>query len=100
MNTTTNLTINRTLYKDGYLNTLCLPFSLTAEKIAAGPLAGCELFEFEYAKKIGDAQLDIHMRATEAIEAGVPYLIQWANNGVLYIFRDGVRYNAQGQQLK
>lgn len=81
LNTTTNLTINRTLYKDGYLNTLCLPFSLTAEKIAAGPLAGCELFEFEYAEKIGDAQLDIHMRATEAIEAGVPYLIQWANTG-------------------
>ncbi len=85
LNTTINLTINRTLYKDGYLNTLCLPFSLTAEEIAVSPLTGCQLFEFESAEKIGNAQLDIRMTPTDHIEAGKPYLIQWANTGeVMY----------------
>ena len=81
LNTTTNLIINRTLYKDGYLNTLCLPFNQSATEIAAGPLAECQLFEFESAEKKGDAQLDIRMTATDHIEAGKPYLIQWKNTG-------------------
>ncbi|MBQ7192067.1 MAG: hypothetical protein IJS00_04245 [Paludibacteraceae bacterium] len=81
LGSTTNIIINRTLYKDGFLNTLCLPFSMDAAAIAAGPLAGCRLYEFDHADKVGDAQLDIHMTETDAIEAGVPYLISWANTG-------------------
>ncbi len=74
----TSLTIHRTLYKDGYFNTICLPFSLTAEEIAVSPLAGCELFEFRSAQKLGDAMLDIKVGRVTAIEAGMPYLIRWS----------------------
>ena len=79
LNSTTNIIINRTLYKDGCFNTLCLPFSLDATGIAASPLAGCQLYSFDHADVIGDARLDVYMNETNAIEAGVPYLIKWAN---------------------
>jgi hypothetical protein len=73
---TTNLKIHRTLYKDGCFNTICLPFSLDAASIAASPLAGCSLYTFDHAEVTGDAQIDVHMNETDAIEAGVPYLIK------------------------
>jgi len=82
LNTTTNLIVNRTLWKDGYYNTLCLPFSMTAEEIAASPIAGGQIYEFDYATVLGEAQLDIHVKDTDAIQAGMPYLIQWPNMGV------------------
>ena len=77
------LRIERTLQKNGYFNTLCLPFSLTADEIAASPLAGCEIYTFDYAEKIGDKRLDIYMNEAEEIEAGVPYLVKWADTGEL-----------------
>lgn len=81
LDATTNLNIHRTLYKDGCFNTLCLPFSIDAAGIAESPLAGCQLYTFDHADVLGDAQLDVHMSETDAIEAGVPYLIKWANTG-------------------
>lgn len=75
---TTDITIHRILYKDGWFNTLCLPFSLTASEIASGPLAGCELFEFESATKNGEA-LELNIHPTENILAGHPYLIRWTS---------------------
>ena len=36
--------VERTLWKDGYFNTLCLPFAV--KSIAASPLAGAEVFAF------------------------------------------------------
>lgn len=81
--TATNLTINRIMYKDGFFNTLCLPFSLDAEQIAAGPLAGCELFEFESAVKNGDA-LELNVSPVADITAGHPYLVRWkSGNNIL-----------------
>jgi hypothetical protein len=79
LNTTTNLTINRKLYKDGYYNTLCLPFDQSAADLAetTNPLHGFTIYEFEEATKIGDAQLDIRVSETDHIEAGVPYLLDW-----------------------
>ena len=76
----TDLTIVRDLYKDGFFNTLCLPFSLNASEIAAGPLAGCELYTFTSATYNGGG-LDINISSTTEIEAGVPYLIRWENTG-------------------
>ena len=76
---TTDLTIHRILYKDGYFNTICLPFSLTASEIAAGSLAGCELFEFVGAVKNDDNALELNIRPVSDIEAGHPYLIRWAS---------------------
>ena len=75
---TTDLIINRTMYKDGYFNTLCLPFSMNASEIAASCLAGCELFEFESATANGGG-LDLYIAEADAIVAGKPYLIRWAS---------------------
>lgn len=69
--------IERKLYRDGFYNTLCLPFNLSAEEIAAGPLTGAQIYEYVRAEKVGDAQLDIEVSATDHIEAGVPYLVKW-----------------------
>ena len=76
----TDFFLNRTLYKDGYFNTLCLPFNLSASEIAASPIAGGELFTYTSAEVVGEAQLDIHISPATAITAGVPYLIRW-NSG-------------------
>ncbi len=66
--------MNRTLV-GGTLNTLCLPFSLTEEKLAISPLAGSTLYTFSSATIDGD-MLTVEMAETNAITAGVPYLIR------------------------
>jgi len=73
---TTDLTINRTLYKDGCFNTLCLPFSLNASELGASPLAGCQLYSLSDASYDGD-KLDLTIAEESTIEAGMPYLIKW-----------------------
>ncbi len=77
---TTDLIINRTLYKDGFFNTLCLPFSLNASELAASPLAGCQLYSLSDASYGGD-KLDLTITEETSIEAGMPYLIKWNNDG-------------------
>ena len=73
---TTDLIINRELFKDGCFNTLCLPFSLNASELAASPLAGCKLYSLSDASYGGD-KLDLTITEETAIEAGMPYLIKW-----------------------
>ena len=73
---TTDLIINRTLYKDGFFNTLCLPFSLTEEELAASPLAGCQLYSLSDADYDGE-NLNLTIAEESTIEAGMPYLIKW-----------------------
>ena len=75
---TTDLIINRTLYKDGFFNPLCLPFSLNASELAASPLAGCKLYSLSDASYGGD-KLDLTITEETSIEAGMPYLIKWSN---------------------
>ena len=77
---TTDLIINRTLYKDGFFNTICLPFSLNASELAASPLAGCKLYSLSDASYGGD-KLDLTITEETSIEAGMPYLIKWNNDG-------------------
>ena len=73
------LDIHRTLYRDGAFNTICLPFDLNAEQIAASPLAGAQVYEFVHAAKNQSGQLDIEINGPiDHITAGVPYLIKWA----------------------
>lgn len=79
---TTNLTIQRTLYKDGYLNTICLPFDLAT--LDGTPLEGGEIFEFDHANvnmSGSAASLDMVVTPTDHMEAGKPYFIRWANTG-------------------
>ena len=69
---------NRKLYKDGYWNTLTLPFSLSAEKLATTCLAGADIREFESASWDGGNQkLTINFSESDEIVAGVPYIIRW-----------------------
>ena len=74
----TDLTIVRDLYKDGFFNTICLPFSLNAAELAASPLAGCQLYSLSDASYAGD-RLDLTIAEESTIEAGMPYLIKWTS---------------------
>ena len=69
---------NRTLYKDGYWNTLTLPFSLSSDKLATTCLAGADIRKFESASVVGD-KLTITFSESNLgeIVAGVPYIIRW-----------------------
>ncbi len=73
---------DRTLYKDGKWNTLCLPFNFTAEQIAAHTdFAGAKLMELNTNGKNGfdttDGKLYLAFKEATAITAGVPYLVKW-----------------------
>ena len=70
--------LDRTLQKNGSWNTLCLPFSLTAEQIAASPLAAAIIKEFTSATLTGD-KLTLGFTAVTTIEAGKPYLVKWTS---------------------
>lgn len=63
--------MRRTLYKDGFFNTLCLPFDVPS--IAASPLAGAEVYTFE---------------SGEVVE-----------NDHVIIIRNGERYDVTGKKL-
>ena len=74
----------RTLYKDGDWNTLCLPFSLTAEQVAASPLAGWTLMELDtdagsYGHITGfeNSALYLNFKPATSIVAGTPYIVKW-----------------------
>ena len=70
----------RKLYKDGYWNTLTLPFSLSAEKLATTCLAGADIRRFDYARWDSENQkLTINFSGSNEgkIDAGVPYIIRW-----------------------
>ena len=78
----------RTLYKDGKWNTLCLPFSLSADKIAISPLAGAEIMTLDvesteennttYKTRFdSDGTLYLNFTTVTAITAGTPYIIKW-----------------------
>ena len=79
----------RTLYKDGEWNTLCLPFGVTAEQLAAPnhPFYGAIIREldtenfYETNEKtgydIGKGTLYLYFKEASAITAGAPCLIRW-----------------------
>ena len=77
---------DRTLYKDGAWNTLCLPFSMTATQVTA-QLAPTELMEldtegtYDTDKQTGldGTTLYLYFKNATSIEAGKPYLIKWSS---------------------
>jgi hypothetical protein len=67
---------NRTLYKDGKWNTLCLPFNVT---LSGSPLEGATARSLTTAK-IEGSTLDLTFGdAVTELVAGTPYIIKWAN---------------------
>ena len=84
-----SIKIHRTLCRNGYFNTLCLPFSMNAEQIAASPIAGVRVFEFVSAEKHDG--LDIVISGPiDHIDAGVPYLVNWVPTTPEWIGEDGL----------
>ena len=71
---TLDVQINRTFYADGDFNTICLPFSLPT--LDGTPLEGGELLAFKYGY-VENGELLLRVYSTDALEAGVPYLISW-----------------------
>ena len=75
---------NRTLFKDGYWNTLTLPFNLSKEKLATTCLAGADIRTFKSASwDATNKELTINFSATNdgEIKAGVPCIIRWGEPG-------------------
>ena len=75
---------NRTLYKDGNWNTLTLPFSLSAEKLATTCLAGADIRTFKSAswdKAKKELTINFSSENDGKIEAGVPCIIRWGEPG-------------------
>lgn len=75
---TVDFTLNRTLYCDGYYNTLCLPFNLST--LAGTPLEGATVMEYAGAEVTGtgtDLTLNVTIDLVDAIEAGKPYLVSF-----------------------
>ena len=69
---------NRKLYKDGYWNTLTLPFNLWKDKLATTCLAGADIRVFKSASWDGGNQkLTINFSESDEIVAGVHYIIRW-----------------------
>ena len=73
---TVDVTIGRTFVCADYFNTICLPFSLSAEELAASPIASNDLWAFKYVRVEG-GELLIRIVEAESINAGEPYLISW-----------------------
>lgn len=69
---------DRTLYKDGSWNTLCLPFSLTAEQLADD---GCPLKDATIktldSSSFADGTLTLNFTNATTVEAGKPYIVKW-----------------------
>lgn len=70
-----NVTLaNRTLYKDGAWNTICLPFDVT---IAGSPLAGAEARALTSGSIDGTTLNLTFGNAVTELVAGTPYIIKW-----------------------
>ena len=63
---------------DSEWNTLCLPFSMTAEQIGNSPLEKGRIVELDTEKTtLSDGVLTIAYKTATEIEAGKPYMVKW-----------------------
>ena len=76
-----SITIGRTIWKDSYYNSMCLPFGLSADQIADSPLAGYKaLKRLSEATVTGDGServLNIQLEPISEITAGEPFFISY-----------------------
>ena len=69
---------DRTLYKDGDWNTLCLPFDVST---TSGPLAGDDVVAMTLntsESNLTGSTLTLNFDAATTIPAGTPFIIKWA----------------------
>ena len=67
---------DRTLYKDGLWNTLCLPFNMTEEQVENQLEHPTRLMTLKSAS-FQDGRLTLNFADTTGIQAGKPYIIRW-----------------------
>ena len=86
---------DRTLYKDGDWNTLCLPFDLGNPEAEEGHYFDGTLLEGATVKTLAstefaDGALTMNFEDATTVEAGVPYLVKWTSgeNLVAPVFED------------
>lgn len=72
------MTITRPVKRDGYFNTFCFPFDMSAEQIAASAISSAVIKEFTGAS-VGSGVLNLEFTETDHIEAGKPYFIKFDN---------------------
>ena len=74
----------RRLYRDDDWNTLCLPFSMSAEQIEASPLVGVTVMELNgTTSSLSGGTLTLNFREVPGIEAGRPYIVKWQHPTVV-----------------
>ena len=71
--------VGRTFYKDGDWNTLCLPFAMTANQVAA-QLNPTKLMTLSTSSFSGGT-LTLNFEDATTIEAGKPYIVKWTAGG-------------------
>ena len=72
---------DRTLYKDGLWNSLCLPFNMSAQQVTE-QLAPTRLMTLESASVEND-KLTLYFADATEIQAGKPYIIRWTKSSDL-----------------
>ena len=71
------LLARRTLYTDGYWNTLCLPFDIPAGADGRSPIAGATVMTLD-SSSLSDGTLTLNFTNVNTIEAGKPYIVKWS----------------------
>ena len=75
---TTDFIMGRAMQFNGYYNTICLPFNLSAAEMARqdNPFYNCTLKRFDYSD-IDNGELIVSIANAGSITAGVPYFISY-----------------------
>ena len=68
----------RTLYCDGYWNTICLPFNL--DDFSSTIFNDAEVMTLE-SSEFNAGTLTLNFNTANSISAGVPYIVRWSNGG-------------------
>jgi len=77
-----DLSITRTIQRNDYFSTLCVPFGMNATQIANSSLATAEIREFTKAQVV-DNQLYVVCSPVSEIVAGKPYVIRYTDASAL-----------------
>ena len=85
--------MDRAIADNGFWNTLCLPFDMTAEQITATFGAGAEVRTLTEARMKSETEMYIRYDLVSSIKAGHPYIIKTAT-GLPSLFFEGVTVDA------
>ena len=75
---TKNILLNgRTLYADGFWNTICLPFAIPGGAVPGySPIAGAEVMTLDNTT-FSAGTLTLNFEPVTSMEAGKPYIVRW-----------------------